>query len=114
MRISWTILVVAFLVASSQLAASPPVPLASWMEDAELTDVFFLDQDEGWAVGDRGVIWQTSDGGRHWQRRESGVTGKLESIYFVDRQHGWISGGWTRSYSHRTRGILLRTTDGGF
>jgi photosystem II stability/assembly factor-like uncharacterized protein len=113
MKISWTCLVVVFLVACTPLAASPPVPLASWMEDAELTDVFFLDQEQGWAVGDRGVIWYTSDGGHHWQRRESGVTGKLESIHFVDRQHGWICGGWTRSYSHRTRGILLKTTDGG-
>ncbi len=113
MRTCWASMIVVFLCATGPLAAAPSVPLASWLQDAELTDVFFLDQNEGWAIGDRGVIWHTMDGGRNWQRRESGVQGKLESIHFIDRQHGWIVGGWTRAYSHRTQGILLRTRDGG-
>ena len=42
-------------------------------EDAELADVFFLDPDRGWAVGDRGAIWATDNGGRHWRMQMSGV-----------------------------------------
>ena len=87
MRTCWASMIVVSLCATGPLAAAPPVPLASWLQDAELTDVFFLDQNEGWAIGDRGVIWHTIDGGRNWQRRESGVQGKLESIHFIDRQH---------------------------
>src|SRR5215212_6554133 len=44
----------------AQPEASPP----QWQTDAELTAVTFVDADRGWAVGDRGVIWHTGDGGR--------------------------------------------------
>ena len=89
-------------------------PLAlSWLEDADLADVFFLDQDRGWAVGDRGVIWSTSDGGRRWQLQASGVTCRLESVHFVDQRNGWIVGGRSRPYSSQSTGVVLRTTDGG-
>ena len=37
---------------SAQPASTPPEMLA----DAALNDIFFLDADRGWAVGDRGVI----------------------------------------------------------
>ncbi len=43
------------------------------LDDAELTDVFFLDPDQGWAVGDRGAILRTEDGGRHWQVQRVGA-----------------------------------------
>ena len=68
-------MIVALLLVANSLCAAPPAPLASWLEDAELTDVFFFNLNEGWAVGDRGVIWHTLDSGRNWQRRESGVSG---------------------------------------
>lgn len=38
----------------------------SWKSDAELTDVFFLNAELGWAVGAQGVIVRTADGGKHW------------------------------------------------
>jgi photosystem II stability/assembly factor-like uncharacterized protein len=108
-----TITIVLLFLSTSSLAASPPPPLAAWLPDAELTDIFFHNPDEGWAVGDRGVIWQTLDGGHHWERRESGLTARLEAIQFIDRMHGWIVGGWTLPYSQRSRAVVLRTTDGG-
>jgi photosystem II stability/assembly factor-like uncharacterized protein len=49
--------------AAAQADRWPP----EMLEDAELTSVWFLDSDQGWVVGDRGVILHTEDGGRHWQ-----------------------------------------------
>ncbi len=48
----------------------------SWKSDAELTDVFFLNANLGWAVGAQGVIVRTSDGGRTWSEisEVAGVT----------------------------------------
>ncbi len=83
------------------------------LEDAELQDVRFVDPDRGWAVGDRGVIWQTVDGGRHWKIQPSRVASHLRSIHFVDGQHGWIAGGHRHAYSHQSSGMLLATSDGG-
>lgn len=38
----------------------------SWKDDAELTDVFFLNANLGWAVGAQGVILRTTNGGQKW------------------------------------------------
>jgi photosystem II stability/assembly factor-like uncharacterized protein len=81
--------------------------------DAELTDVFFLDPEHGWAVGDRGALWSTSDGGRQWRHRESSSGCRWESIWFADAQHGWIVGGWHQPATGQSRGAVLRTRDGG-
>jgi len=94
------------------LAQSDPGP-DELLPDAELTDVFFLDPDRGWAVGDRGVIWHTKDGGRHWQLQGSPTGCRLESVWFLDDRAGWIVGGWTHPYTHKNSGVLLKTLDGG-
>ena len=62
--------------------SSPP----EMLEDAELTDVFFLDVDRGWAVGDRGVILTTEDGGRRWRVADCPVNCRLEAVFFIDEQ----------------------------
>ena len=95
------------------LGARPQVNSPEMLQDAELTDVTFVDPDRGWAVGDRGVIWQTVDGGRHWSLQSSRVNCRLESIQFVDGRHGWIAGGRTHPYTHQSEGVLLVTADGG-
>ena len=83
------------------------------LEDAQLNDVAFVDSLHGWAVGTRGAIWHTADGGRSWQLQRSGVECVLESVSFVDQRTGWAVGGATELYSHRSRGVVLRTLDGG-
>jgi photosystem II stability/assembly factor-like uncharacterized protein/tetratricopeptide (TPR) repeat protein len=101
-------------VAACQLTAtepehSPPEMLA----DAELADVFFLDADQGWAAGDRGVILWTEDGGRRWELADSPVNCRLEAIFFLDADRGWAVGGWTHPYTHKSTGVVLQTANGG-
>lgn len=81
--------------------------------DAALHDVWFVTPDCGWAVGDHGAIWHTTNGGRAWQLQESGVTCPLESVCFLDAERGWAAGGWTHPYTHITTGVLVGTEDGG-
>jgi photosystem II stability/assembly factor-like uncharacterized protein len=100
------------LCTSPALAQPDPSP-PEMREDAQLTTVTFINADRGWAVGDRGVIWQTNDGGRTWKQQSSGVTCRLESVQFLDSDNGWIAGGWTQPYTHETHGVILRTRDGG-
>lgn len=83
------------------------------LDDAELTDVQFIDVDHGWAVGDRGAIWKTEDGGRHWQLTDSPVNCRLESLHFIDQTHGWAVGGWIHPLTHKTSAVVLYTDDGG-
>jgi photosystem II stability/assembly factor-like uncharacterized protein len=81
--------------------------------DARLADVSFADSKNGWAVGDRGVIWHTADGGKTWQRQNSGVPCTLNSVCFLDEKIGYAAGGYAIPYSHRSVGVLLSTRDGG-
>ncbi len=81
--------------------------------DARLADVCFVDRLTGWAVGDRGTIWHTDDGGQQWQLQRSGVSCPLRSVWFLDRYTGWAAGGLTHPYTHTSSGVLLVTHDGG-
>lgn len=101
------------LAARRELSAQPASTSPEMLADAALHDVFFHDAERGWAVGDRGVMWMTEDGGRGWRLADSPVNCSLQSIHFVDDQNGWIVGGWTHPYSHRTSGVVLRTENGG-
>jgi len=81
---------------------------ATWSQrkipDAEgLRAVAFADENRGLAIGLSGVIVATADGGKTWQKRQSGTTENLTDIQMLG-DDGWISG---------FDGVLLHTADGG-
>jgi photosystem II stability/assembly factor-like uncharacterized protein len=43
----------------------------------DMTDVFFYDHQQGWAVGTSGKLYKTSDGGLNWQRDAAGMTEEM-------------------------------------
>jgi len=69
-----------------------------------LRDVYFVDSETGWIVGDNGVILHTEDEGNKWEKQNSGTFCKFHSLYFVDESTGWVVG---------DNGIILYTTSGG-
>lgn len=70
----------------------------------KLTDIFFIDAERGWVVGDSGIIYLSLDGGDTWSIRQSGTISNLTTIHFINDQRGWVGG---------ENGILLKTTDFG-
>ncbi len=57
---------------------------ATWLKD-----IFFLDKNKGWAVGEFGVVMKTSDGGKHWRQIKNTATRSwLYGITFHDTKHG--------------------------
>lgn len=103
-----TALVVA-LVAAPAYAAGP----LRHVEDAPLRAVQFVDANEGWAVGDEGVVWHTIDGGATWERQPSGVTASLRAIHFVTPYQGYIVGREELPFNGGSTGVVLVTADGG-
>ena len=85
---------------------------ADW--EARFYDVFFLDEQTGWIVGNNAgstfveeldsVIAHTTDGGVTWHPQQSGVYYPLRGVQLVDRKTGWIIG---------ENGIILYTENGG-
>lgn len=83
---------------------------ASWTvtdfgEDAQLTALQFIDENNGVAAGEFGIVVTTSDGGATWQKKARIPNDFYPyALLFTSRQEGWISG---------IAGQILHTADGG-
>jgi photosystem II stability/assembly factor-like uncharacterized protein len=86
----------------------------NYPEDVELSDVWFVDADTGWACGalkasaaeEGGFIINTRDGGKTWKLQMGdphSATRKVSKFFFLDATHGWATQNGSK---------LLRTTDG--
>ncbi len=69
-----------------------------------LRSVYFVDSNNGWAVGDYGTIVKTTNGGNPWFCQESNTSNHLNCCWFFDKETGWAVGDY---------GTVLKTTDGG-
>ncbi len=76
-----------------------------WLTGNNLQGVKFLKgTNEGWAVGQRGLILHTTDGGDRWEVQNSNTEQELWGVFFLDQNNGWVTGGYK---------TCLRTRDGG-
>ena len=108
MRTSLALLLVAGLTPLARAAD------LRFFNDAALHAVQFMDDgQEGWAVGDEGVIWHTIDGGKRWERQKTGVRGSLRSIHFLTPFIGWVAGREELPLGGGSAGVILVTLDGG-
>lgn len=77
--------------------------------DVEYWSVDFPNPAEGWAVGERGTVLQTTDGGASWQAQASGVRTSLRGVRFLDERRGFVVGKANR----QDKSLILRTEDAG-
>ena len=78
---------------------------------ADLSNIYFLDDKEGWAVGQKmplsgsskGALLHTVDGGQKWEEIDHETESNIAGIYFINKQTGWLLAG----------GDIYRTLDGG-
>jgi photosystem II stability/assembly factor-like uncharacterized protein len=75
---------------------------------SDLVAVFFVDREQGWAVGHDGVVLHTADAGKTWQRQRDGRPNEADvpllDVWFRDANSGYAVGAF---------GTLLETNDGG-
>jgi len=64
----------------------------------------FVNDIEGWAVGEWGLILKSTDGGESWFEQNSGTGEAMFGLFFTDNLHGFAVGKGEN---------ILRTTDGG-
>ncbi|MBQ7029011.1 MAG: hypothetical protein IJN32_02090, partial [Thermoguttaceae bacterium] len=96
--------------APSQYA--PPLPsyrnFPEMKNDARLNDVCFVSPVKGWAVGDRGTIWTTVDGGANWNLADVPTDANLFAVSFFDENFGLAVGGRVVPATGVGVGVLLR------
>ncbi|KAA3617496.1 MAG: T9SS C-terminal target domain-containing protein [Calditrichaeota bacterium] len=68
--------------------------------------IFMINENFGWAVGDEGIIAKFNDG--DWDSIRSFTNLPLNSVFFVDANHGWVSAGYNPENQ-----LLFYTDDGG-
>ncbi len=73
--------------------------------EPNLNAVYFSSPENGWIVGEFGLVLHTKDGGKNWvsQRYRSDFP-QLYAVKFLDDRRGWAMG---------QAGSLIQTTDGG-
>ena len=83
---------------------------------AWLRAVFFVDQNRGWAVGSKGTLLKTVDGGQNWKPNTAPTASIVRDIFFLDEQNGWLvceANQYELKSSLDARAYLMKTTDGG-
>ena len=70
--------------------------------DPDLSDVYFVSDDEGWmSISNEAIILHTSDGGETFEIQTTQYP--TEAIYMIDENEGYAGG---------ANGRVYRTTDG--
>ena len=104
------------IIAISVLACALPVAAQDWRvvrraaatgANRDFNTVHFANDEHGWVAGDRGVIFQTRDGGTTWTPQSSGVTGDINDIYFRNEEDGFFLVG-NRIFATTTGGAVWR------
>ena len=80
--------------------------------DSYPTNLFFVNEIIGFVIGNNGSLYKTIDSGRSWRKFKIGSTYDLCSVYFINRDVGFVSGKYFNS-DFDNGSILLKTTDGG-
>lgn len=105
-----------FVAASSTLAVTGGWNRQNSASLAWLHALFFLDHNRGWAVGSRGTMLSTLDGGKTWQKRTQPTEDSIRDIYFSNEENGWLvceRNIFDLRSNDEPRAYLLKTTDGG-
>jgi photosystem II stability/assembly factor-like uncharacterized protein len=75
-----------------------------WRVDNSITDLFFINNQDGWVVGHGGFMARTTDRGKTWSTIPIPVKADLTSVFFINEQIGCAVG---------YEGTILCTKDGG-
>ena len=103
------------------VCASTSAQTAAWERQttgtlAWLHSVFFLDRDRGWAVGSKGTLLATNNGGKSWKQQPAATQDVIRDIYFIDEQNGWMVcevNVYELKNKDDQRAYLMKTTNGG-
>lgn len=75
-----------------------------------LNDVFFVNAQTGWIVGDSSRMLKTTNGGLNWSYQTLPYYSHLKTIFFINENTGWAAGGF---YYIAHFGAMFKTTNGG-
>ncbi|TWU57786.1 YCF48-related protein [Rubripirellula reticaptiva] len=101
--------------AKADLPESPPgyAETETLRADATLRSIAFQDASHGIAVGDRGMIVTTDDGGKSWIPRSSGIGCRIDDVVWTGPGRAVAVGGAYDAITRISRAVVLVTNDNG-
>jgi photosystem II stability/assembly factor-like uncharacterized protein len=81
--------------------------------DGTLHDCQIVSLDRTLAVGDRGLILLSVNGGKNWTVQHHRSDATLYDVQFENEFDGCIVGGSIEPFTHRSKGTILTSNDGG-
>lgn len=90
------ILIISYIISLSVLMGCEPKVTSP---EEPKTEIYI-----GYAVGDSGKVFKSVDGGKNWEKKQSGITTKLNSVYVFND---------TKVIAVGENGVIIKTTDGG-
>lgn len=97
-------LILSFLLIVNLGSAQNYYQVISPAVESELNDVFLINEQLGWIVGNKGIVLKTTDGGVNWVKKNLPFQYDLLKVFFYNQNYGWIG---------TANGRILITTDGG-
>ena len=77
-------------IKKQEIIDSPPWVREELYTSANLHDVFFLNEDYGWIVGDNGTIFKYYE--NRWHFAEPGISDNLRHVHIIDYNNTWVIG----------------------
>ncbi|MBT8392886.1 MAG: T9SS type A sorting domain-containing protein [Ignavibacteria bacterium] len=81
---------------------------STWIEQPTISGnfnkIYFINNLQGWVIGDSGVIGHTTNGGTSWISQINPDNNSLFDVFFLDENEGWSVG---------FNGSILRSSNGG-
>jgi photosystem II stability/assembly factor-like uncharacterized protein len=79
-----------------------------------IRSLYFADPQNGWLVGDSGLIFHTRNSGMSWHQQDSATTFDLNKVTFIDNLTGWALGKKAYGeYPPQWKTTLIATRNGG-
>ncbi len=80
--------------------------------EKNLHSLWFVDALTGWAAGEGGAVYRTTDGGREWKPIAIEPEVNINQIHFIDWNYGWMIGDLGKD-ENGPNTVILSTTNGG-
>lgn len=77
-----------------------------------LNQTYFLDENNGFVIGEKGTVLRTSDSGISWEQVATSFDVSFYKMFFVDNLHGWVIGNGINQY-YNPIAVIINTFDGG-
>ncbi len=69
---------------------------------------YLLDQNRGWACGDKGEVLYTSNNGKNWEKKNCGIgSSNIDDIWFINDTTGWAVGEGVYQYIIPTQSSFM-------